>query len=83
METMNKERKKLFKNSKKTAHKTTKKAIKNINLVEEGVFPTYMVVLGHDKNDDIMVIHPIDNSSPNDAGKPSKLPGDKSLLRIT
>ncbi|HTA26627.1 MAG TPA: hypothetical protein VK809_02480 [Bacteroidia bacterium] len=56
---MNTEKGKLFKKSKRTAQNLAKRAIKSEPNIEEGTFPIYMVVSSHDKNDDIMFIHPI------------------------
>ncbi len=56
---MNKLKKLLLKDSKETAQRLAKKAIKSGRLLEEeGTFPIYMVVSSHDKNDDIMILHP-------------------------
>jgi hypothetical protein len=94
---MNKQRNALFKRSKETAQRLAKEAIKDGSRIEEeGSFPIYMVVLSHDKNDDILIIHsnysfePFkntedENPGSNDAGTPEnikKLPGDKPMRNL-
>jgi hypothetical protein len=91
---MNKHRNALFKSSKETSRRLAKEAVKNGSIIEEeGTFPIYMVVLSHDKNDDILIIHPTYSFEPFQNGvnnfselnvdenptNVKKIPGDKPL----
>ena len=73
---MSKLKKTMLTSSKETATGLAKKAIKNGNLIEdEGSFPIYVVVSSHDKNDDILIIHPR-NSDYNLSAKNSTVEGE-------
>jgi hypothetical protein len=78
---MNIRKNRLFKSSGQTAQRLAKEAFKNGHRIEEErMFPIYVVVSRHDKNDDIIIIHPAYPVMPfqNSHNNQNKPPSDKS-----